>query len=288
MMLLRRTEKPQIHRSFLSRQDGLHARAALALTAVAILLYVLVRPEGPPNGGSFAGYTLGVVGLALVVWLSWYGIRRRRYAERDLLVDRLSAHVYFGLALLVIAVLHAGFRFHYNVHTLAFALMAAVIGSGVFGVYAYWRYPALMTANREGATLDDLCAQLAALDLQCRELAASFDADTARLVIAATGDALRGIGVVELLLGRWDPLGGATGAALNRLRDAFGGHGAQTPRELLPLVDCLTRRAALVVQLRRDLRYRSLLLLWRAVHVPLSVALLVALSIHVFAVFYYW
>jgi len=41
-------------------------------------------------------------------------------------------------------------------------------------------------------------------------------------------------------------------------------------------------------RLARDRRYRALMLLWRAVHVPLTLGLLVALFIHVFAVFYYW
>ena len=41
----------------------------------------------------------------------------------------------------------------------------------------------------------------------------------------------------------------------------------------------LTKRATIVVKIRRDRRYRALLLLWRAIHVPLT--------IHVFAVFYY-
>jgi hypothetical protein len=279
---------PPIHRSFLRRRDGLYASAALVLAAASILLYVGVRPRGPPNGGSFTGYALGIVGLLLIVWLSWFGIRRKRYGERGLLADWLSAHVYLGSALAVVALLHAGFRFHYNIHTLAFFLMAAVIASGAFGVYAYWRYPALATANRQGATLNELSSELAALDLQCRELAAPLDAETVRLVFAATGGTFRRTGLRDMLIARSDPLTGATGAALNRLGEVLGGQGTAAPRELLSLVDCLTRRAALVVRLRRDLRFRSLMLLWRAVHVPLTIALLVALAIHVFAVFYYW
>jgi hypothetical protein len=66
-----------------------------------------------------------------------------------------------------------------------------------------------------------------------------------------------------------------------------GGPGNVLPAEVLPLVQALTKRATIVVKMRRDWRYRAQLLLWRAVHVPLTIALLVALTIHVIAVFYY-
>ena len=45
-----------------------------------------------------------------------------------------SAHVYLGLSLIVIATLHTGFQFGWNVHTLAYALMMLVIVSGIYGI----------------------------------------------------------------------------------------------------------------------------------------------------------
>ena len=93
---------------------------------------------------------------------------------------------------------------------------------------------------------------------------------------------------LEALLGRGpNPLEGATGTAITRLRDEVGGATNVLPAEVLPLVQNLTKRATIVVKIRRDRRYRALLLLWRAIHVPLTIALVLALTIHVFAVFYY-
>ena len=66
----------------------------------------------------------------------------------------LSAHIYLGASLLVVATLHAGFQVGWNVHTLALVLMLVVIFSGFFGVFAYVRYPTLMTRNRQDATRD--------------------------------------------------------------------------------------------------------------------------------------
>jgi hypothetical protein len=258
------------------------------VSAVAILGYWIHHPSGVPNGGSWLGYTYGTVGFALIGWLAWFGVRRRRYGGQGPLEGWLSAHVYLGLALIIVATLHTGFRFHWNVHTLAFVLMTLVILSGIFGAYVFLRYPALMTANRQGATLKSMSAELAALDQQCRDLALNFDDETAALVVKATEDYGGKFTWAEGLLGRGpNPLEGATGEAITRLRDEVGGAEQAPPAEVLPLVQNLTKRATIVVKMRRDWRYRAQLLLWRAVHVPLTIALLVALTIHVIAVFYY-
>ena len=246
------------------------------------------HPGGPPNGGTILGYVYGTIGLALIGWLAWFGMRRRRYGGQGPLEGVLSAHIYLGLALIVVATLHTGFRFHWNVHTLAFALMAIVIVSGIFGAFAFWRYPALMTHNRAGATLGSMAAEMAALDQQCRDLALGFSDEIEAMVVAVTRDDGGKFTLREILLGRGpNPLKGVTGTAINRLRDEVGGAGKTLPAEVLPLVQALTKRATLVAKLRRDRRYRALLLLWRAIHVPVTVALVIALVIHVFAVLYY-
>ncbi len=258
------------------------------LSAVAIVGYWIHSPSGPPNGGTWLGYTYGTVGLGLIFWLAWFGIRRRRYGGQGPLEGWLSAHVYLGLALIVVATLHTGFRFHWNEHTLAFALMVVVIVSGIFGAYAFVRYPALMTSNRAGSTLKSMAGELASLDQQCRDLALNFDDETSALVVQATEDFGGKFSFLETFTGRGpDPLAGPTGAAIARLRDQIGGEGSASPAEVLPLVQNLTKRATVIVKMRRDWRYRAQLLLWRAVHVPLTIALVLALVIHVFAVFYY-
>ena len=48
------------------------------------------------------------------------------------------------------------------------------------------------------------------------------------------------------------------------------------------------RRQAQLAQIRRHLRLKALLEIWLYVHVPLTVALLAALTAHMISVFYYW
>ena len=68
-----------------------------------------------------------------------------------------SAHVYLGLAVWVLATLHCGLQFGWNIHTLAWALMTAVIASGIVGLYVYINYPVALSANRATQSLGSVC-----------------------------------------------------------------------------------------------------------------------------------
>jgi hypothetical protein len=267
-----------VHQSFLAWQRARYAWIAVCVSSAAISAYLLDEPDGPPNGGTWLGYGLGTTGLVLIVWLAWFGLRRRRYGRAGNLQGLLSAHVYFGLALVVIATLHTGFQLHGNVHGLAFVLMLGVVGSGIFGAWAFLRHPKRMTVNRAGATLSRMAAELAALDERCAELALDFPDEIAALVTAAvspTGDARA-------------PRAAATMAAIRGVQMELGRLEGTPPAEVLALVQALTSRLAVLDRLRRDQRYRAQMLLWRAVHTPLTFGLLAALGVHVFAVFFYW
>jgi hypothetical protein len=278
-----------IHRSFLYWNSGVYAKCALALSAATTALYGWHRPAGTANGGTLLGYTLGVVALALIMWLAWFGIRRRRYGGTDLLEGTFSAHVYLGLAVAVVATLHTGFHFHWNVHTLAFALLLLVVASGIFGVYGFWRYPEMMTRNRAGMTLSTMTRELAALDLTCRRLALAFPDEIVGLVMEATAPVTTN--------GAWRAIGFGRGrdekrqlnmAVISRVRRELVEGPGVTPAAVLPLVQGLTQRLTLIERLYRDRQLRLLMLQWRAVHVPLTVALLAALLIHIVVVFYDW
>jgi len=277
----------EIHTPVLAYGRGRWAWRAALVALASVLLYLFDRPDEPPNGGTALGYTLGVVGLGLVCWLAWFGIRKRQFGPGGRPLEAwLSAHIYLGLALLVVATLHTGFHWHGNIHTLGFGLMVLVIASGGFGLLAYLRYPALAAANLDGADRRKLVAGIVALDLDCRERSLSFDDRAVALVRAATE--------MPRLAPRWgdfirrDPvLGGPTEAAIAYLRGTLLGEAALPPDAVLPLVLALTQRATLIERARRDFRYRLLLTAWRSVHLVLSIGLLVALISHVVIVFYY-
>ncbi|MGB3377278.1 MAG: hypothetical protein WBA55_00750, partial [Allopontixanthobacter sediminis] len=112
------------HESFLSHRNMRWLKVALVLCLVTIVSYFWIDVTPRHNGGSWYGYTLGTIGALLIVWLSLLGIRKRNIsAGRWSLKAWTSAHVYLGLALIVIGTLHTGFQLGWNVHTLAYSLM---------------------------------------------------------------------------------------------------------------------------------------------------------------------
>ena len=88
--------------SFLSFNRYRYLWVALALMVVAIGCYVFAPVKTEHNGGTWFGYTLGVISVGLMVWLAALGLRKRliRPGKFAILVefgDPLSACYYHGL-----------------------------------------------------------------------------------------------------------------------------------------------------------------------------------------------
>jgi len=269
------------HESFLAHKRMRWLKVALALSLAAILGYAFADVEPRPNGGTWYGYTLGTIGAGLIVWLALLGVRKRAMtAGRWSLKAWTSAHVYLGLALIVVATLHTGFQFGWNVHTLAYALMMLVIASGVYGISVYATLPQALSDNRREMTKGQMVDALAAIDRQLEASAQPLGRVDADLVIAALEQDPFGHGFVARLAGRYR--GCRTQAALAALES--GG----TEPEHERVVTLLRKRDAQLAQIRRHMRLKALLEIWLYVHVPVTVMLLAALTAHIVSVFYYW
>src|SRR5688572_11095651 len=192
-----------MHDSFLSHGNKRWLWVALALLVASIVVYAWHEPVGRPNGGTWLGYTLGTIGALLIVWLMLFGIRKRTYANRiGSLRGWLSGHVYLGTVLIVVTLLHSGFQFGWNVHTLAFVLMTVVIVSGFFGVFAYLRYPQLMTRNRENATRQAMLDEIEEIDGNALALADGIDPKLHAIVVRSIERTKLGGSVWNLLTAR--------------------------------------------------------------------------------------
>lgn len=275
---------------------------SLLLSVLSLLLYFTQAPLGlqPPNGGTWQGYILGAIGACLIIWLSLLGIRKRRYSSRiGTVAGWASAHVYLGLALLLVATLHCAWQFGWNVHTLAYALMCGVIVSGVYGLFVYLRLPQVQAQNRAGKDRDAWLEELRSIDTDIQTVAAKADADTQTMSLSA--QSLTAIG--ESI---WAQLWGLDRSRVNlpaqnlvantdqsAVIDHLARHipSARTRREaevLNELLDLFGRRKVLLNRIREDLRLSAHLKIWLFFHVPMTLALLVALCVHVVVVFFYW
>jgi hypothetical protein len=275
------------HESFLVHRRFLYLKVALLLMVASIVPYVLWQPPQGHNGGTWLGYTLGTIGALLIVWLMLFGIRKRRYGPGAWSLKAwLSAHVYLGLSLIVVATLHAGFQVGWNIHTLAYLLMLAVIVTGVYGIVTYGRVPRLMTQNRMSQSLEGMALEMLQLDRQCVDLALPLGDEFAEEVRRSREETRLGGSLWRQLSGR-DPSCG-TARALVRVRALAQQAPPATSERAANLLVALRRKQELLQRARRDIRYKALLDLWLYTHVPLSFALLAALLAHVISVFYYW
>ena len=289
-----------MHLSFLDHAGRRYLKLALALCAASVALYLWHDPRSPPNGGTWLGYTLGGIGAALILWLTALGVRKRSYASSLGTVQGwVSAHVYLGLSLVVVATLHAGFQFGWNIHTLCYAFMVVVVASGLVGVVLYRRYPAQMSRNRAQQTQDGMLEEIGELDARAlriaRQLPPEFDA-ALRANIAGTRI---GGGALAILSARDRSEVALPGAATagnagqGRMLDWLGGQlSRSTDPERSGLINHLLSivgaRRVLLRRLQRDARMRAWLEAWLYLHVPVTFGLLGALVAHVVSVFLYW
>ncbi len=269
-----------------------YLKLAVGLALAAIIAYAIARPGGethPPAafGSSPTGYALGTLSALLVVWLSWFGVRKRRYTGGSgTLSGWLSAHVYLGAALIVLATLHTGFEFGWNVHTLAYVLMLGVICSGFYGIGLYLLMPSAVTRNLGDDTLEGLLGVIADLDREAGRVARQLPDAINAAVLDSSRHTLVGGGMLTQLSGRQRHCPTAAAVAmLEHSGKEFTGDQASLNHKLYSI---LLRKSSLLVRARRDVRSKALLDLWLAVHVPLSVALLVVLTAHIVSIFFYW
>ena len=267
------------HVSFLKHRRYRGLWIALALSVASIAGDVLIDQEPRPNGGTWYGYTLGTIGVGLILWLSLLGVRKRRINPGAWSLKAwTSAHVYLGLSLVVVGTLHTGFQIGWNVHTLAYVLMLLVIATGIYGMVVYATLPASLSANRKEMTRAQMLDALTAIDRQLESAAQPLGRAEADWVIAALAQDVFYGGPIARLTASYP--GCATARAL---RGMGGG-----PDEAARVTALLERRRDQLAQIREALRIRAMLEIWLFIHIPLTIALIAALTAHVISVFYYW
>lgn len=296
-----------MHISFMRFADAVYLKIAIILSVLAVVAYWWYDPLGPQNGGTWLGYTLGTIGAGLIVWLTLYGMRKRAYKSRMGSVQGwLSAHVYLGLSLLIIATLHTGFQFGWNIHTLAYVLMVLVIASGIWGVVLYLRYPELITVNRNNLTRHAIFREISELDRKASMLVEALGSPTDRMVITSIqlfsiGGGIRAqIGardasrmMVPVQQGdkrQWKKVANPFQQTLLDMlaRQVSVCRDAAIAAVLQELIDVIRTKASLTQRLLKDVRMQGLLELWLYFHIPMTFALLAALTAHIVSVFYYW
>lgn len=298
-----------MHDSFLTYGGYRYLWFALILLLASTVAYVWHTPIPTANGGTWLGYTLGTIGALLIIWLTLFGYRKRTYNNNlGNLRGWLSAHVYLGTCLIVVATLHTGFQFGWNIHTLAYTLMMIVILSGFFGIYTYLRYPTLMTQNRANTSREMMLEEIAELDEECLKVADKLNPKVHQMVLRSIERTRLGGGVLDQLLARDGSRDAVekTREMLENLEeknerpqtaemptmfamvDFLAGAGGQESEKMRQLLDLLNRKKSLASKVAQDVQHQAMMEIWLYFHVPLTFALIGALTAHIVSVFFYW
>jgi hypothetical protein len=287
-----------MHTSFLTHAGGRYFWIALSFVILSIIVYAWHDPNQVPNGGTWYGYTLGTIGALLIFWLLYLGRRKRNFAEGwGTVRGWVSAHVYFGTALLFVATLHTGFQFAWNIHTLAYVLMCLVIFSGFFGVWAYRTYPQARNLLKKSETLDDIFLRLEDLDAQLKKSVSKMPDDVKTVVSSAIERTEIGGGMIDQLTASDKSKAVVNGAVVangnqkaavdwlvNRMSNATG----EDSQQLAALVREYTNRQNLLSVIRSDIQKSAIQSIWLYFHVPMSFGCVAALIAHIISVFLYW
>jgi len=275
------------HEGFLRYRRYRWLKIAAGLSLLSILIYLLIDVQPRHNGGSWLGYFYGTIGAGLIVWLALLGIRKRAMTRgRWSLKAWTSAHVYLGLALIVVATLHAGFQFGWNVHTLAYVLMVLVILSGAYGIAVYTMLPQGLSDSRSEMTAPQMIEAVNSLDKQIQISAQPLSDEDSAVVVASLGEDPFGGGAWRRIAGSYPRC--ANLHALRIMRDRLEESAGGDQAALEQVVQLLENKAAALQRLRGYIQRRALLEVWLFIHIPLTFVLLAALAAHIISVFFYW
>jgi hypothetical protein len=284
---------------FLTYAKARYLKLTLWLVILSSLVYIFHQPGQPANGGTWYGYTLGTISALLIVWLMYFGRRKRDYySTLGSVKGWLSAHVYLGTGLLVLATLHTGFQFGLNVHTLAYTLMCGAIFSGFYGAWAYIYVPKYKRENLKTLSVEECFQNIEDTDRQIIRLSKDLPEQLVATIHSAIDRTQLGGNLFKQLSIRdhscvisdnknLDNKDQATIVfllvqALTKANDE------KTAITLKQLVDLFGVRKRFLQVLRRDIKDSALLKIWLFFHIPISFALLAALIAHIVSVFIYW
>lgn len=265
--------------TFVNYRNYLWLKVTTLISAGLGVWFLIHDPIGGKHGGTFYGYAVGIFSALAILYLAWFGIRKRSYhSDGSTVKGCLAVHIWVGVWVVWWALLHCAFRFHFNFHTLVFMIMVVVVASGVWGLFLYRRLPLETASNRGGRSQRALAGEL----YRCTE--------AIQAALAHTGQATRKL--VEELEPPKVPL------RLFREPEQFildqrkaQGLLAGVPIEerdaALALIGLLDKKYDVSFQLAREGRVLGFLKLWLYFHLPMTVALIVALAIHILSVLYY-
>lgn len=257
-------------------------------TAVLLVSYVYYARNTIPSGSTVWGLVYGWIGFAAILVLMFLGIRKRWYSSRcGTLEGWTSAHIYLGLLTLLIIPMHAGFQFGWDVHTLAYVLLVVVVLSGIVGVLIYMTVPLILTTHESGMLPERLEAEINRILKEMKQLAADKPGvfqylyqEEARRCRELKSQGWR------ILLTRVDPAA-ILAQRMRDLHNLLADIPAVQQEGFSKFSSLVLQKTELEAYLAGQMRLKNGLQSWLYVHLPISIAMMAAVGVHLLVVLYY-
>lgn len=250
----------------------------LFVLGLMIYLYQVDEPSGGRSGSTVLGYSYGILATTAILYLLWFGLRKRsHYSRLTTLKSCLAVHVWLGVSLALIVPLHCAFQFGNNVHTFAYILMLGVIGSGMLGVKLYLTLPRTVKSHSGGGTLKSLTEEMRSRSQEIEWVAQERSDDFLKLL--ETVDFTFRPSILDALLRRVpaEPSTKDVAALLAGLIE-------REREEAVEVIKHAKRKRELLALIQEEIRGVALFRTWLYVHIPLSYALVMAVAVHIYSV----
>ena len=269
-----------------ARSGVVWRRIFIVLLAAVVAAFVWSVRREFTHGGSLVGLIFGTAGYLLILLLAYYGIRKRRYRSTFGTMEQwLQSHIYLGILVLVLLVLHTGGRFNDKVAVTTLILVAVVVLSGIAGAIFFVTVPRLLTEVESNLTVDEISQQLNQLARNMARLASGRSQAFVRIYDGLMAESMPGwLAGWRLLLSRMRRTSQQSTADWSKLLGLVGKEEQDQLRQMLVFS---RQRKELLIRLMYQQRYKNILEFWLYIHVPVTIAVIVFGTLHVVAVFYY-
>jgi Fe-S-cluster-containing dehydrogenase component/CRP-like cAMP-binding protein len=239
-----------------------------------------------PGGWLTMRWITGLTGLASIVWVMLYPIRKQVYRRRaGALRYWMLSHIYLGVLAGVLLLVHGGTSSGGLLTTLLMISFDLVIASGLFGMVTYLVLPRFMTRiEREPLLIEDLEARREELRTELvRTTAGTSNPELKELIQRKVRRRFLGLAYLFRQYFKREDLQTMLAEARKEFRSAADTMNRTDDARLMDAVEnaATLRRVDALIYLHQGLK------LWLAPHVLFSAMMLVLMAIHIVQVIYF-
>lgn len=239
-----------------------------------------------PGGWLTMRWVTGLAGLAGIIWVMAYVVRKQIYRRRaGALRYWMLSHIYIGVLAGIILLIHGGTSSGGLITTSLMISFDLVILSGLFGAFVYAVVPRLMTRiEPEPLLMEDLVKRRDELRAELYSRAEETEnAELRSLIEQKVRRRFLGLGYLLKQYISTQDLSGMLADAREEFRSAAAGMSRSDDARLMEAVEnaATLRRVDALLYLHKMLR------MWVAPHVVFTAIMLVLLAIHIIQAVYF-